>query len=223
MLANLKSVILRCSGLADECLFFLRREVHVHCFYYLTQLRASDTFENEEKNSPIFFKPDDCVLAFNANLASMERRLHLYLSKDKMSFLFDGLDALAANIVTTALQKMTKISKSGVRQIHCNLTALQQNLTTLFYGYPLISRDFFHFERAKRYTYIYIYICICIYMYIWIRYYQLLLLSETELELYLMENRKAYPPENLKAIWRVDVPGRLFNKSTINKLDSLLR
>ncbi|RQM15061.1 hypothetical protein B5M09_007154 [Aphanomyces astaci] len=48
-------------------------------------------------------------------------------------------------------------------------------------------------------------------------------ISADTLELFLMENRRLFPTDCLRAIWRVDVPTRVLTKSSVNKLDSLLR
>ncbi|CAK4155327.1 unnamed protein product [Aphanomyces euteiches] len=196
-LGNVKSASWRCSGLADECLFFLRRELRLHAFYYLTQVAQSPLDLPPDQTT---FAPHDCIVAWNAHLM----QLKLHLNATKMAFLLDGLDRLEATILMHILQHVSKISVGGVKQMHMNVCALQQNLTALFYGFPSIPRDFYRFERTKRY-------------------YHLLTLSETELELYLMENRRAFPTECLRAIWRVDVPTRALSKSSVNKLDSLLR
>ncbi|KAF0682718.1 Aste57867_25169 [Aphanomyces stellatus] len=198
LLGNVKSASWRCSGLADECLFFLRRELRLHAFYFLTQVASSPLDLSPDQAPPT--SPHDCIVAWNAHLL----QLTLHLKPEKMAFLLDGLDRLEAMILMHVLAFVPKISVAGVAQMHVNVCALQQNLTALLYGYPAIPRDFYHFERTKRY-------------------YHLLTLSETELELYLMENRRAFPSDCLKSIWRVDVPTRVLTKSSVNKLDSLLR
>ncbi|ETV90224.1 hypothetical protein, variant [Aphanomyces invadans] len=213
VLGNVKAVSWRCSGLADECLFFLRRELRLQAFYYLTQVAsplvaqasappsiASPTAQATGTTAPPPISPHDCIVAWNAHLM----RMKLPLAHDKIAFVWDGLDRLEATIAMHIVQYVPKLSVAGVGQMTVNLCALQQTLTALFYGHPAIPRDFFHFERAKRY-------------------FQLLTLTETELELFLMENRRAFPTDCLRAIWRVDVPTRVLTKSSVNKLDSLLR
>ncbi|OQS02518.1 exocyst complex component 4 [Thraustotheca clavata] len=200
LLTNLKSTSWRCSELADECLLFLRREVHLHCFYFLAQLSSDATMGDDAKIST-----HEAIVALQTNLLAMdEASFAPFLSIAKIALIFDGLDGLVCNYLCNLLSKLPKITKQGVEQIQCNILALQQVLTGLYYKYTTISRDFFHFQRAKRY-------------------YNLVLLSETELELYLMENRKAFPSELLRALWRIEVPTRILSKSSVNKLDSLLR
>ncbi|RHZ17820.1 hypothetical protein DYB37_004587 [Aphanomyces astaci] len=157
VLHNVKSVSWRCSGLADECLFFLRRELRLHAFYYLTQVTSSSSSSPTSPAaapSATLVAPHECIVAWNAHLM----RMHLPLTTDKMAFMWDGLDRLEATIVMHSVQ-----------------------------------------------------------------YFQLLTLSETDLELFLMENRRLFPTDCLRAIWRVDVPTRVLTKSSVNKLDSLLR
>ncbi|ETV78141.1 hypothetical protein, variant 1 [Aphanomyces astaci] len=203
VLHNVKSVSWRCSGLADECLFFLRRELRLHAFYYLTQVTSSPSSSptsTAAAPSSTLVAPHECIVGWNAHLM----RMHLPLTTDKMAFVWDGLDRLEATIVMHSVQYTPKMTLATISQMAVNLNALQQNLTALLYGYPMIRRDFYHFERAKRY-------------------FQLLTLSETDLELFLMENRRLFPTDCLRAIWRVDVPTRVLTKSSVNKLDSLLR
>ncbi|OQR84158.1 exocyst complex component 4 [Achlya hypogyna] len=201
LLANLKATSWRCSGLADECLFFLRREVHLACYYHLTQVAAAKLdAEGDPKCSPL-----ECVLALRAKLLAVEEAsLQPYLAPVKVALVLDGLDGLVAGLVTGLLAKIPRISKAGVAQMHCNLLGLQQVLTGLVYKYQWVRRDAFHLQRAMRY-------------------YSLVLLPEAELEMFLMENRKAFPAEALRAVWRVDVPTRALSKASVNKLDSLLR
>lgn len=192
----------RCSALADECLFFLRREIRLHCFYYLTQL-ISQRYDLAEEQVTM---AQDSVLSLNINLSSLENALQPYLSSEKMALAFDGIDALLANILICNLKQMNgcKFTKGGVHQMLLNVGALHQGLTGILYSYPSIGRTGYHFEHAKRY-------------------YQLLNLSETQLEVFLLDNRKTYPPDNYKALWRVETPHRVLGKGSVNKLDSILR
>uniref|UniRef100_K3W7Y6 Exocyst complex component Sec8 n=1 Tax=Globisporangium ultimum (strain ATCC 200006 / CBS 805.95 / DAOM BR144) TaxID=431595 RepID=K3W7Y6_GLOUD len=192
----------RCSALADECLFFLRREIRLHCFYYLTQL-ISQRYDLAEEQVTM---AQDSVLSLNINLSSIENALQPYLSSDKMALAFDGIDALLANILICNLKQMNgcKFTKGGVQQMLLNIGALHQGLTGILYSYPSIGRTGYQFEHAKRY-------------------YQLLNLSETQLEVFLLDNRKTYAPDVYKALWRVDTPHRVLNKGSVNKLDSILR
>lgn len=192
----------RCSALADECLFFLRREIRLHCFYYLTQL-ISQRYDLVEEQVTM---AQDSVLSLNINLSSLENALQPYLSSEKMALTFDGIDALLANILICNLKQMNgcKFTKGGVQQMLLNVGALHQGLTGILYSYPSIDRTGYHFEHAKRY-------------------YQLLNLSETQLEVFLLDNRKTYTPDNYKALWRVETPHRVLGKGSVNKLDSILR
>lgn len=192
----------RCSALADECLFFLRREIRLHCFYYLTQL-ISQRYDLAEEQVTM---AQDSVLSLNINMSSLENALQPYLSSEKMALAFDGIDALLANILICNLKQMNgcKFTKGGVQQMLLNVGALHQGLTGILYSYPSIGRTGYHFEHAKRY-------------------YQLLNLSETQLEVFLLDNRKTYPADNYKALWRVETPHRVLGKGSVNKLDSILR
>ncbi|RHY25442.1 hypothetical protein DYB32_008308 [Aphanomyces invadans] len=164
VLGNVKAVSWRCSGLADECLFFLRRELRLQAFYYLTQVAsplmaqasappsiASPTAQATGTTAPPPIGPHDCIVAWNAHLM----RMKLPLAHDKIAFVWDGLDRLEATIAMHIVQYVPKLSVAGVGQMTVNLCALQQTLTALFYGHPAIPRDFFHFERAKRYNRVY--------------------------------------------------------------------
>ncbi|EQC39956.1 hypothetical protein SDRG_02612 [Saprolegnia diclina VS20] len=201
LVATLKATSWRCSSLADECLFFLRRELHLACYSYMTQV-ASGPLDGPEVPS---CAPNESVLSLASKLLSCEENcLAPYLSKHKVALVLDGLDSLVCHILMHLMSNIPKLSVGGVAQMHCNLNSLQQSLTSLFYKYPSVRRDAFYFQRAKRY-------------------YALALLSETDLEMFLMENRKAFAPDLLRAIWRVDVPTRPMTKASVNKLDSLLR
>lgn len=192
----------RCSALADECLLFLRREIRLHSFYFLTQL-ISQRFDMAEELATM---AHDSVLSLNINLSSIENALQPYLTSDKMALAFDGIDALLANILISNLQQMNgaTFTKGGIQQMLLNVGALHQGLTGILYSYPSIGRTGYHFEHAKRY-------------------YQLLSLAETQLEVFLLDNRKAYAPEAFKALWRVETPHRVLSKGSVNKLDSILR
>lgn len=198
----LQATSLRCSALADECLFFVRREIRLHCFYYLTQL-ISQRFDVDEARVSM---AHDCVLSLNINLSSLENALQPYLSSEKMALAFDGLDALVASVLISNLTHMggATFTRGGVQQMLLNIGALHQGLTGILYSYPTIGRTGFHFEHAKRY-------------------FQLLALSETQLEVFVLDNRRAYAPESYKALWRVETPHRVLSKGSVNKLDSILR
>lgn len=200
--STLQGMISKCQALADECLFFLRREVRLHAFFYLTQL-TSQRFDGAEGKTSM---AHDCVLSLNINLSAMENALRPYLSSDKMALVFDGIAALLSNILITNLQQMggCTFTKGGVQQMLLNIGALHQGLTGTLYSYPSVGRAGHHFEHAKRY-------------------FQLLNLSETQLEVFLIENRKAYAPDAFKALWRVETPHRQLAKGSVNKLDSILR
>ncbi|TYZ65414.1 hypothetical protein PybrP1_002491 [[Pythium] brassicae (nom. inval.)] len=192
----------RCSALADECLFFLRREIRLHCFYFLTQL-VSQRYDLADGQVTM---AQDSVLSLNINLSALENALRPYLSSEKMALAFDGIDALMASILIGNLAQMNgcKFTKGGVQQMLLNIGALHQGLTGILYSYPSVDRSGFHFEHAKRY-------------------FQLLNLSETQLEVFLLDNRRAYSPDNYKALWRVETPHRVLGKGSVNKLDSILR
>ncbi|KUF94435.1 DnaJ subfamily B member 4 [Phytophthora nicotianae] len=205
----------QCSALADECLLFLRREVRLHCCYYLTQL-VSLRFDLEEGQPTM---AQDSVLTLNLDLSSIENALQPYLASDKMTLVFNGVDSLLSRLLIGNLAQMTDctFTRGGVQQMLLNIGALRQGLTGTLYSYPrdgmslssstsmpsscsLASR----LEDAKRY-------------------YQLLNLSEMQLEMFLLANRGAYAHEAFRALWHVNAPHRPLTKGSVNKLDSLLR
>ncbi|POM64191.1 Exocyst complex component 4 [Phytophthora palmivora] len=203
----------QCSSLADECLLFLRREVRLHCCFYITQL-VSQRFDMEEGQPTM---AQDSVLMLNLNLSSIENALQPYLACDKMTLVFNGVDALLSRLLIGNLAQMTDctFTRGGVQQMLLNIGALRQGLTGTLYSYP---RDCLsssasmpsscssasRLEHAKRY-------------------YQLLNLSETQLEMFLLANRGAYAHEAFRALWHVNAPHRPLAKGSVNKLDSLLR
>ncbi|KAI9995685.1 hypothetical protein PInf_012753 [Phytophthora infestans] len=205
----------QCSALADECLLFLRREVRLHCCYYLTQL-VSLRFDMEEGLPTM---AQDSVLTLNLDLSSIENALQPYLASDKMTLVFNGVDALLSRLLIGDLAQMTgcAFTRGGVQQMLLNIGALRQGLTGTLYSYPRNSTSLsssasmasscssaFRLEHAKRY-------------------YQLLNLSETQLEMFLLANRGAYTHDAFRALWRVNAPHRPLAKGSVNKLDSLLR
>ncbi|OWZ22318.1 Exocyst complex component 4 [Phytophthora megakarya] len=205
----------QCSALADECLLFLRREVRLHCCYYLTQL-ISQRFDMEE-GQPIMAQ--DSVLTLNLNLSSIENALQPYLASDKMTLVFNGVDALLSRLLIGNLAHMTdgSFTRGGVQQMLLNIGALRQGLTGTLYSYPRDGATLSssasmqsscssasRLEHAKRY-------------------YQLLNLSETQLEMFLLANRGAYSHEAFRALWHVHAPHRPLAKGSVNKFDSLLR
>eukprot|EP00644_Phytophthora_capsici_P005741 jgi/Phyca11/4495/fgenesh1_pm.PHYCAscaffold_2_\ len=205
----------QCSALADECLLFLRREVRLHCCYYLTQL-VSQRFDMEEGQPTM---AQDSVLMLNLNLSSIENALQPYLASDKMTLVFNGVDALLSRLLIGNLAQMTgcTFTRGGVQQMLLNIGALRQGLTGTLYSYPHDSASLSsaasmpsscssasRLEHAKRY-------------------YQLLNLSETQLEMFLLANRGAYAHEAFRALWHVNAPHRPLAKGSVNKLDSLLR
>ncbi|GMF21786.1 unnamed protein product [Phytophthora fragariaefolia] len=205
----------QCSALADECLIFLRREVRLHCCYYLTQL-VSLRFDMEEGQPTM---AQDNVLMLNLNLSAIENALQPYLASDKMALVYNGVDALISRLLIGNLAQMTgcTFTRGGVQQMLLNISALRQGLTGTLYSYPRDGASLSssasttsscssasRLEHAKRY-------------------YQLLSLSETQLEMFLLANRGAYSHEAFRALWHVDAPHRPLAKGSINKLDSLLR
>ncbi|KAG7401904.1 Exocyst complex component 4 [Phytophthora boehmeriae] len=205
----------KCSALADECLLFLRREIRLHCCYYLTQL-VSQRFDMEEGHATM---AQESVLTLNLNLSSVENALQPYLASDKMSLVFNGIDALLARLLIGNLSQMADctFTRGGVQQMLLNIGALRQGLTGTLYSYPrdgaILSSSTVtssscssasRLEHAKRY-------------------YQLLNLSETQIEMFLLANRGAYTHEAFRALWHVEAPHRPLSKGSVNKLDSLLR
>ncbi|EEY65686.1 exocyst complex component 4, putative [Phytophthora infestans T30-4] len=205
----------QCSALADECLLFLRREVRLHCCYYLTQL-VSLRFDMEEGLPTM---AQDSVLTLNLDLSSIENALQPYLASDKMTLVFNGVDALLSRLLIGDLAQMTgcAFTRGGVQQMLLNIGALRQGLTGTLYSYPRNGTSLSssasmasscssasRLEHAKRY-------------------YQLLNLSETQLEMFLLANRGAYTHDAFRALWRVNAPHRPLAKGSVNKLDSLLR
>lgn len=205
----------KCSALADECLVFLRREVRLHCCYYLTQL-VSQRFDAEEGQPTM---AQDSVLMLNLFLSSIENALQPYLARDKMSLVFNGVDALLSRLLIGNLAQMSgcTFTRGGVQQMLLNIGALRQGLTGTLYSYPRDGASLSsststpsscssasRLEHAKRY-------------------YQLLNLSETQLEMFLLANRGAYAHEAFRALWHVEAPHRPLAKGSVNKLDSLLR
>ncbi|KAG3034332.1 hypothetical protein JG687_00001019 [Phytophthora cactorum] len=205
----------QCSALADECLLFLRREVRLHCYFYLTQL-VSLRFDMEEGQSTM---AQDSVLTLNLNLSSIENALQPYLPSDKMTLVFNGVDALLSRLLIGNLAQMTDctFTRGGIQQMLLNIGALRQGLTGTLYSYPRDGMSLSssasmpstcssasRLEDAKRY-------------------YQLLSLSETQLEMFLLANRGAYAHEAFRALWHVNAPHRPLAKGSVNKLDSLLR
>ncbi|KAE9045678.1 hypothetical protein PR003_g85 [Phytophthora rubi] len=205
----------QCSALADECLLFLRREVRLHCCYYLTQL-VSQRFDMEDGQPTM---AQDSVLTLNLNLSSIENALQPYLASDKMTLVYNGVDALLSRLLIGNLAQMIDctFTRGGVQQMLLNIGALRQGLTGTLYSYPRDGLSLSssasmpsscssasRLEHAKRY-------------------YQLLNLSETQLEMFLLANRGAYTHEAFRALWHVDAPHRPLAKGSVNKLDSLLR
>nr|CCA16478.1 exocyst complex component 4 putative [Albugo laibachii Nc14] len=200
--ASFQNTCLRCSELADTCLFFIRREVRLHCLFFLTQL-IGQRFDARDDVSVA----QHSVQSLNRSLSSMEHALHPFISNYKICFIFDGIDALCANILITNLQSMAKcvFTKEGVAQMLLNIGAIHQKLSGLLFSYPRIGsiESFYHFHYARRY-------------------YQLLLLQETQLELYVLENRKMFSANAFRALWHVETPHRILKQGSINKLESLL-
>lgn len=205
----------QCSALADACLLFLRREVRLHCCYYLTQL-VSQRFDIEEGQPTM---AQDSVLTLNLNLSSIENALQPYLASDKMTLVYNGVDALLSRLLIGNLAQMTDctFTRGGVQQMLLNIGALRQGLTGTLYSYPRDGLSLSssasmpsscssasRLEHAKRY-------------------YQLLNLSETQLEMFLLANRGAYTHEAFRALWHINAPHRPLAKGSVNKLDSLLR
>jgi exocyst complex component 4 len=215
LMMALQAASWQCSALADECLLFLRREVRLHCCYYLTQL-VSQRFDMEEGQPTM---AQDSVLTLNLNLSSIENALQPYLASDKMALVFNGVDALLSRVLIGNLTQMTgcTFTRGGVQQMLLNIGALRQGLTGTLYSYPRDGASLSssasmpsscssasRLEHAKRY-------------------YQLLNLSETQLEMFLLANRGAYAHEAFRALWHVEAPHRPLAKGSVNKLDSLLR
>lgn len=200
--ALFQSTCLRCSELADTCLFFIRREARLHCFFFLTQL-ISQRYDSKEDVSVA----QHFVQSLNRSISSMEHALNPFISIYKVCFIFNDIDALCANILISNLQNMVKcvFTTKGVAQMLLNIGAIHQRLSGLLFPYPQIGSigSFYHFQYAKRY-------------------YQLLLLQETQLELFVLDNRKIFTANAFRALWRVETPHRVLKQGSINKLESLL-
>ncbi|GAB5365189.1 hypothetical protein AAMO2058_001035900 [Amorphochlora amoebiformis] len=158
--------------LAQRCLFTLRIEVQMHCFYHLGGMVNSDYALKAEA-----MEPEDFIMRLNTDLTNIDDALTKYLEPAKVQYVFAGLDQLVCSVLVRTLPLIAhrRISRFGVLQITRNLYALQQNLT----HFARISTN--HFDHARRY-------------------FELLDMSLEDFQQFRAENPKEYTSEEYKAV-----------------------
>ena len=128
--------------LADTCIFTLRMELSVHCFFFLNSIRSENYWQSEESMAPEPF-----ILDLNADLTLAEEKLSGFLTTDKIRYLFGSMGYLMSSIIVNLLPQLInpRVNRNGVSQMVRNLFALQQNLTNI-----IVSQDS-SFDRARQY------------------------------------------------------------------------
>lgn len=101
----------QCSTLSDSILFFVRKEIRLHCYYFLNQIEGKI-----------------CVEALNRNLASIVNRCG-HCRKELSYFLFHDLNRLIPAIII----KVLPTSKMSTNNLLSNVISLKQSITVLFY------------------------------------------------------------------------------------------
>eukprot|EP00455_Lapot_gusevi_P022461 TRINITY_DN2337_c0_g1_i2.p1 TRINITY_DN2337_c0_g1~~TRINITY_DN2337_c0_g1_i2.p1 ORF type:complete len:418 (+),score=129.56 TRINITY_DN2337_c0_g1_i2:111-1256(+) len=128
--------------LADMCLFTLRVEFSIHCFFFINSMLSESYWLTEEPTTPEPF-----VLDLNTNLSLAEEKLSPILPPIKIRYLFGSLAPLISCIAINNLPRLhhLRVNPNGVAQMTRNLFALQQNLTNI------VMTQEHHFDRARQY------------------------------------------------------------------------
>ena len=128
--------------LSDLCLFSLRMELSVHCFFFLSSIRAENYWLSEDP-----LTPEPFILDLNSDLALVEEKLSGLIVADKIKYLFGSTANLMSAIVIQIAGQLSipRVNRNGVAQMCRNLFALQQNLTNI-----VVTHDGY-FDRARQY------------------------------------------------------------------------
>jgi Exocyst complex component Sec8 C-terminal/Exocyst complex component Sec8 N-terminal len=137
------AMLSKCRDLAELCLFTMRFELQVHCFYFLSSLQTTSYNLSVET-----LEPDIFVMDMNKDLSRVEEELRKYGSLMKLQYVLNDLPRLITTIWIRSLPHMKNQSftSNGVMQVQRNLFAVQQNLTNI------VTNSFDHcFDRARQY------------------------------------------------------------------------
>eukprot|EP01117_Protostelium_nocturnum_P014416 TRINITY_DN5482_c5_g1_i1.p1 TRINITY_DN5482_c5_g1~~TRINITY_DN5482_c5_g1_i1.p1 ORF type:complete len:882 (+),score=250.34 TRINITY_DN5482_c5_g1_i1:1213-3858(+) len=123
---NLIKMTKKLGEIANGCLYAIRTELRVHCYFYLNEvMRTSYYLESE------VLEADQHIVELNRDLSSIEETLEPHLPKIKLRYLFYSLPPLISTVLIKSLRKIKSINKNGVLKMCRNVFALQQNLTNI--------------------------------------------------------------------------------------------
>ncbi|PRP74064.1 exocyst complex component 4 isoform a [Planoprotostelium fungivorum] len=138
---DLDKVTKKLAEISILCLYAMRTELRVHCYYYLNEaVRSSYHLETE------VLEPDPAIIDLNRDLSTIEEALSPYLPKIKLKYLFYSLPPLISNVlIKSLLRKIKSVNKNGVLKMCRNVFALQQNLTNI------VQFKEVYFNKVRRY------------------------------------------------------------------------
>lgn len=181
--SKISQIASRFEGLAEKCLFQIRVEVQMHCFFHLRAMAAAE-YDLQSESS----QPEQFVIDLNKDLTRIEEALSRYYDSAKIQYVFGNLDRLICSIMMRSLPLMAqrRVSKFGVLQITRNLYALQQNLTNI------VTSQNGHFDRARKY-------------------FELINLSLEDLEQFRAENASLFSQEEFEVITAIYATNHNYN------------
>ncbi|KAJ2449937.1 exocyst subunit [Coemansia sp. RSA 2336] len=120
-------VVGRFQSLSVQCLMVLRIEVRLHCMHYLDLAMREGTYHLDRDAD----EPEPYIHALNADISSIEEKMELCLSPEKLNLVFAGISVLMAHILIANTRHIRHFNRAGNRKMLRNILALQQNLTNI--------------------------------------------------------------------------------------------
>jgi exocyst complex component 4 len=128
--------------LVERCLSTLRIEIRCHLLYFLTNIRTSSYYCDEEPT-----KPEKFVADSNRDLMRIDEKISRYLNPETKKKIFSGIPFVISHLVMEGLSKLSdkRINKNGVLKMSRNLFAMQQTLINI------LSASDDRIDRARQY------------------------------------------------------------------------
>jgi hypothetical protein len=132
-------------SLADRCLYALKIEFVCHSLYFLSNIRSSSYYCDEEPT-----KPDKFVADLNKDLMRADEKLSRYLSVERKRFVFKGLPFVMSFLIIDGLPKLMdkRVNRFGLHKMQRNIFALQQAITNIL---TTTTESASAFDRARVY------------------------------------------------------------------------
>mmetsp|Transcript_7702 Transcript_7702/g.14623 ORF Transcript_7702/g.14623 Transcript_7702/m.14623 type:complete len:434 (-) Transcript_7702:95-1396(-) len=168
----------RCSDFAEQCLLFLRYELHCHYFFFLRDMQVGSYWVAKEPNQPEAF-----VTELNRDIAMVDEVTCQCLSAEKIRYLWGGSSVLLSSILISSMKLLQdkRVNKKGVAKLRRNFFALQQALANVLSGSGGEAGQLAQFDRARQFV-------------------ELLLLKVDELDAFQKDNPILFSSEEYNAL-----------------------